>query len=219
MIHMDSTSTDFFSQVMQDDLLDQVSPLEDDSEDDIEEATEQSELHVVKDALASTKDQLLRSLAEVENMRKRLDKERSDATKYAVTNFARDMLSVGDNLSRALDAAHNAGADQDVLKELLEGVALTQSELNRIFGLHGIEAVATENEKFDSQKHQAIMEVESDLGAGAIVQCLQSGYMLKDRLLRPAMVTVSKKKESTNRDISVEQHTDALVAEAVAEAI
>jgi molecular chaperone GrpE len=141
--------------------------------------------------LAEAKDRALRAVAEVENYRRRADKEREDTAKYAITGFAREMLAVADNLRRALESQP---ADlPDSLKAFVSGVELTERELLAIFERAGIVKLSPEGQPFNHDLHQAIFEVE-DAGkpAGTVVQVLQSGYTLKDRLLRPAMVGLSK---------------------------
>lgn len=141
--------------------------------------------------LAEAKDRALRAVAEVENYRRRADKEREDTAKYAISGFARDMLTVADNLRRALESQP---ADlPDSLKAFVSGVELTERELMAIFERVGIVKLAPEGQPFNHDLHQAIFEVEDSAApAGTVVQVLQSGYTLKDRLLRPAMVGVSK---------------------------
>lgn len=141
--------------------------------------------------LAEAKDRALRAVAEVENYRRRADKEREDTAKYAITGFAREMLTVADNLRRALESQP---ADlPEGLKAFVSGVELTERELLAIFERAGIVKLLPEGQPFNHDQHQAIFEVE-DAGkpAGTVVQVLQPGYTLKDRLLRPAMVGVSK---------------------------
>ncbi|WP_300536216.1 nucleotide exchange factor GrpE [Sphingosinicella sp.] len=144
-----------------------------------------------KDAeIADLKDRLLRAVAESENVRRRLEREKADAVAYAVTGFARDLLGVADNLRRALDAA---AKDDVVASPLLSGVEITEKELLKAFEKHGIARVESVGQKLDPNRHQAMLEVVQE-GAepGQIVAELQTGYVLKDRLLRPAMVTVAK---------------------------
>lgn len=140
------------------------------------------------------KDQLLRSRAETENVRRRGERERADAGAYAVTGFARDMLTVLDNMRRTLDAMPDEIADN--MKSFIEGVELTERELLKTFETHGISKVHPElGEKFDANIHQAMFEMESDEHPhGHIAQAVAPGYLIKDRLLRPAMVGTVKKK-------------------------
>ena len=145
--------------------------------------------------LATLKDQWLRAMAETENLRRRAQKDREEALKYASTNFGRDMLSVADNLRRALESVSTLGELPDSMKPLIEGVELTENSLLSTFERHGIKKIDPLNEKFDANIHQAMFEVEdASVSAGTIVQVLQAGYMMHDRLLRPAMVGVSKAK-------------------------
>lgn len=144
---------------------------------------------------ANLKDQLLRALAETENSRRRSQRERDEAVRYAAAGFARDMLPVADNLRRALDAVpEEAMAADESLKTLADGVGLTERQLIAAFERHGIRRVAPEpGERFDPHLHQAMFEVpNTGQPAGSIVQVMQPGYLLHDRLLRPAMVGVAK---------------------------
>jgi molecular chaperone GrpE len=144
--------------------------------------------------LADTKDRMLRALAEVENLRRRSAREIDEARKYAITAFARELLEVDDNLSRALNSIPQRAADEiGFVKTLVEGVALTQKSLAACFERHKIAKVTPElGEKFDHNRHQAMFEVESDQPAGTIAQVLQPGYVIADRLLRPALVGIAK---------------------------
>jgi molecular chaperone GrpE len=143
---------------------------------------------------ARLKDQLLRALAETENLRRRSQREREDAVKFAATGFARDILPVADNLGRALAAIPAGAAEQDpALKALQDGVAATERQLLAAFEKHGIRRIDAMGQRFDSNLHQAMFEVPgTDRPAGTVVQVLQPGYLLNDRLLRPAMVGVAK---------------------------
>jgi molecular chaperone GrpE len=144
--------------------------------------------------LAETKDRLLRALAEVENLRRRSARELDEARKYAISGLARELLEVDDNLSRALDSIPKRAADEiGLVRTLAEGVAITQKALAACFERHQIAKVTPElGEKFDHNRHQAMLEVESDQPPGTIAQVLQSGYVIADRLLRPALVGVAK---------------------------
>lgn len=156
-------------------------------------ATAPSETELsIEEKLAQTKDQLLRALAECENIRKRSTKEREEVAQYAITKFARDLLAVSDNLSRAIDAGSKDEAD---IKVVLEGVEITQKELQKVFERYGIKTVNPKGETFDHNLHQAMFEVESqEHPQGQVIDVLQHGYVLQDRLLRPALVAVSKGK-------------------------
>jgi molecular chaperone GrpE len=162
-------------------------------EPDGEEASAEARIAALETALAEQKDQLLRALAETENVRRRAQREREDASKYAVTGFAKDLLSAADNLRRALDSLPEAEVKDQRTRSLLAGVAATERELLGVFERHGIRRIDPKGERFDHNFHQAIFEVERmDQPAGTVVEVLQPGYVLQDRLLRPAMVGVAK---------------------------
>jgi molecular chaperone GrpE len=147
------------------------------------------------EAAAEFKDRLLRTLAEMENLRKRTDREIADARVYGVTVFARDVLAVADNMHRALqtlDAELREHANAK-MKALVEGVELTERELMKVLEKHGVKKFSPEGEKFDPNVHQAMYEVETpELPPGHVAQVIQAGYMLGDRVLRPALVAVVK---------------------------
>lgn len=154
-------------------------------------------LATVEAELADTKDRLLRALAETENVRRRLQRERDDAQKYAVGVFAKDLLSTADDLRRALDAMPEAELADPRAKGLRDGVAATERELLAAFERHGLKRIDPKGEPFDHNFHQAIFEAERpDLPAGTVVEVLQPGYVLHDRLLRPAMVAVAKSSDA-----------------------
>ena len=144
--------------------------------------------------LAEMKDQFLRARAETENVRRRGEKEREDALNYGSANFARDILSVSDNLRRALDALPAEALEKDeALKSLATGVELTEKELQAALERHGVTKIDAEGQKFDHNLHQAMMEIPgTEHPPGTVVQVLQVGYVIKDRLLRPAMVGIAK---------------------------
>ena len=130
----------------------------------------------------------------MENLRKRFEREKIDSIKYGSVNFARDILSPGDNLERALSAINKEEDHSQSIKNLIEGLMMVKKELVTVLEKNGIIKIDTLNKKFDPNLHQAMMEVEnSDLEEGTIVQEIQTGYLMHDRLLRPAMVGVSKK--------------------------
>jgi molecular chaperone GrpE len=143
--------------------------------------------------LAEQKDRLLRALAETENVRRRSQREREDASKYAVAGFAKELLSVADNLRRALDSLPAEEAKDPRTVSLLEGVEATERELLGVFERNGVRRIDPDGERFDHNFHQAIFEAERPgKPAGTIIEVLQPGYVLHDRLLRPAMVGVAK---------------------------
>lgn len=142
--------------------------------------------------LADAKQAVLYAQAETQNVRRRLEKDAADARAYAATGFARDMLSVADNLGRALDAIPATLREDPQWQSLVTGIEATNRELETVFARHQIKRIASIGEPLDPNKHQAMMEVPSDQPAGTIVQEMQPGYMIKDRLLRAAMVGVAK---------------------------
>jgi molecular chaperone GrpE len=144
--------------------------------------------------VADYKDKLLRALADMENLRRRTDREVADTRAYAVTSLARDMVGVADNMRRALEAAGDAGmVVEGPGKALLEGVELTERELLKVLEKHGIKRFDPQGAKFDPNLHQAMFEVpDANVPSGSVVQVIQPGYMIADRVLRPAMVGVSK---------------------------
>jgi len=150
----------------------------------------------LRDDLEAARQEALYAKAETQNVRRRMEKDIADARAYAATGFARDMLAISDNLARALDAVPADWRDDDHLKGLIAGIEATRRELDKVFGQHGITRIAAVGLPLDPHQHQAMLEVPSaDAEPGTIVQELQSGYMIKDRLLRPAMVAVAKKGE------------------------
>jgi molecular chaperone GrpE len=150
-------------------------------------------LAAIEAELAETKDRLLRALAETENVRRRLQRERDDARKYAASDFAKDLLSPVDNLRRALDSVPEAEITDPRIKSLLDGVAATERELLATFERYGLKRIDPKGERFDHNFHQAIFEAQRPGAApGTIIEVLQPGYVLHDRLLRPAMVGVAK---------------------------
>ena len=158
-----------------------------------EELSPEARVAPLEAELAEQKDQLLRALAETENVRRRAQREREDAMKYAVTGFAKELLSVADNLRRALDSLPESEVRDERTRGLLAGVAATERELLSVFERHGIRRIDPDGERFDHNLHQAIFEAErSGKPGGTIIEVLQPGYMLHDRLLRPAMVGVAK---------------------------
>ena len=162
--------------------------------DSNEEENEVNEEEMLKEEIRSLRDDKIRALAEMENLRKRFDREKIDSIKYGSVNFARDILLPGDNLERALSAINQEEDHPQSIKNLIEGLKMVQKELSSALEKNGISKIISMNEKFDPNLHQAMMEVErDDIDEGIIVQEIQTGYMMHDRLLRPAMVGVSKK--------------------------
>ncbi len=152
------------------------------------------ELVAAKQEAAHLKDQLLRALAEAENVRRRAQREREDAAKYAIANFARDVLQVSDNLHRALEAIPAAAlAADEALRNLHEGVSATERQLDAALERHQVKRIWPMGEKFDANLHQAMFEVPTaEQAPGTVVQVMQAGHLIHDRLLRPALVGVAK---------------------------
>tara|TARA_A100000164_G_scaffold370469_1_gene396576 strand:- start:564 stop:1151 length:588 start_codon:yes stop_codon:yes gene_type:complete len=153
--------------------------------------------------LAETEEKLLRSLAEVENQRRRFEKEIKDAFEFGSFNFAKESLAILDNLQRAKTAIKNdevLKANKD-LDKFLENITIIEKDLISIFEKNNIRKINTKNQKFDPNLHQAMSEIEDEkVETGNIIQEIQSGYLLSDRLLRPALVSVSKKKSTKNQE-------------------
>src|SRR5262249_43126922 len=154
----------------------------------------EAELEKVRAEATSLKDQLLRALAEGENTRRRAQRDREKFARYAAAPLAREILPVADNLARALAAVPQAAlAEDEALRNLGEGMAATERQLQTALERHNIKRIEPLGEKFDSHQHQAMFEVPgSGQPAGTVVQVLQPGYLLYDRLLRPALVGVAK---------------------------
>jgi molecular chaperone GrpE len=147
------------------------------------------------EAAADFKDRLLRTLAEMENLRKRTDRENADARTYAIANFARDVVGAIDNMHRALQTMDDElrGMGDPKVIAMIEGVELTERELLKAVEKHGVKKFSPEGEKFDPNLHQAMYEVQdSNLPPGHVAQVIQAGYMIGDRILRPALVGVTK---------------------------
>ena len=155
----------------------------------------------LEEELAAAKQETLYAIADTQNVRRRLEKELGDARAYAATAFARDILSVADNLSRALDAIPAELRDDEKLKSLVIGLEATGKELENVFRKNGVEKFVAVGEALDPNKHQAMVEIPvADTAPGTIVHEMQAGYMIKDRLLRPAMVGVAKAPPSPGID-------------------
>ena len=166
----------------------------DTNEEPTEEETQETEEDILKEEIKTLKEEKIRVLAEMENLRKRFDREKIDSIKYGSVNFARDILSPGDNLERALSAINQEEEHPQSIKNLIEGLLMVKKELSTALEKNGITKIESLDKKFDPNLHQAMMEIENnDLEEGIVVQEIQTGYMMHDRLLRPAMVGVSKK--------------------------
>ena len=152
-----------------------------------------------EDALGELRERLLRTMAELENTRRRAERDREDTAKYAIAGFARSVLTVADNLRRAIASVPEEARESEAVKPLLAGVEMTERELLRAFERHGIKAVEPLGEKFDHNFHQAMFEIESDgQPPGTVIQVMETGYVIADRLLRPAMVGIAKAKPAAD---------------------
>jgi len=165
--------------------------LENNSEDNLENNLEKK--------IEELNDKLLRSLAENQNLRKIHEKEREDLIKYSSSSFAREILNLADNLERAFSLfKDNPKFKSDEFKDTILGIELIEKELINSFDKNGIKSFESVGKKFNPNFHQALNEVESEQDDGMVINEIQKGYMLNDRLLRPALVSISKKKTSTN---------------------
>ncbi len=152
------------------------------------------ELAQLREELETAKQDVLYAKAETQNVRRRLEKDIADTRAYAATAFARDILSVSDNLARALESIPADLREDEKFKNLVAGLEATGREIDKVFASHGISRIAAMGLPLDPNQHQAMIEIPSaDAEPGTVLQELQSGYMIKDRLLRPAMVAVAKK--------------------------
>ena len=161
-------------------------------------------IKTTEEKLAESEDKLLRSLAELENQRRRFEKEIKDAFEFGSFNFAKETLAILDNLQRAKIAIKNDQVlkDNKDLEKFLDNLTIIEKDLISIFGKNRIKKIDTKNQKFDPNLHQAMSEIEDEkVDTGSILQEIQPGYMLGERLLRPALVAVAKKKSSKNEEI------------------
>ncbi len=156
------------------------------------ELAEHDRVATLEAELAEAKSSLLYAHAEAQNVRRRAEKEAADSRAYAITGFARDVLSVADNLERGLSAIPEELRGDEPLKGLIVGLEATKRELDAVLQRNGITRIAAMGLPLDPNQHQAMLEVPSDEAPGTIVQEMQAGYMLRDRLLRPALVGVAK---------------------------
>lgn len=166
--------------------------------DETPEATDTADAKIaaLEEAIAAAQQDVLYAQAETQNVRRRLEKEAQDARAYAATGFARDVLSVSDNLSRALEAIPAEMRDSEAMKPLVIGLEATGRELDSVFTKNGITRIAAMGMPLDPNQHQAMVEIPSaDAAPGTIIAEMQAGYMIKDRLLRPALVGVAKAPE------------------------
>jgi molecular chaperone GrpE len=177
------------------DVQDQVTQDESGEAEGAENASAESDrLNALAKELEEVRQHVLYAQAETQNVRRRLEQEKQNASAYAATAFARDMLSVKDNLDRALAAVPEDLRQDERMKGLITGIEVTGRELDSVFQRHGITRVEAMGQALDPNKHQAMVEIPDDSAEpGTVVQEMQAGYMIKDRLLRPALVGVARK--------------------------
>ncbi|NVD43799.1 nucleotide exchange factor GrpE [Qipengyuania atrilutea] len=167
---------------------------EDEAEDETEEGSESEAIASLRSDLEAAKQDVLYAKAETQNVRRRMEKDVADARNYAATGFARDILSVSDNLDRAIASIPEELRSDEKMKGFVTGIEATQRELAKVFLQNGITRIAAMGLPLDPNQHQAMLEIPTnDEEPGTVVQEMQPGYMIKDRLLRPAMVGVARK--------------------------
>ena len=168
--------------------------------------TNEEEIQKLKQEIENLKDQRLRAVAELENFRKRAEKDQSDALKYGIANFAKEIINIGDNIERAKSSISEEVRSNESIKSVVDGLDLIAQSTMATFEKIGIKKIESINQKFDHNLHQAMMEIEkNDCEPGTIVQELIPGYTLHDRLLRPAMVGVSKKSQENQDDKAIKE--------------
>ncbi len=153
-----------------------------------------AEVDTLQGQIGDLTDRLLRAHAEMENMRKRAEREREETAKYAISKFAREVVSVADNFERAIQAVPAGAAEEDAaLKSLVDGVSMTEREFLNVLERNGVKRISPKGELFNPHQHQAMMEAQNpDVPTGTILEVYQCGYTIEDRVLRPAMVVVAK---------------------------
>ena len=184
----------------QESLDEQNNNIESNSEKIDDELTIEEKLIKLEDEIADLKDQRLRAVAELENFRKRAEKEQSDALKYGITNFAKEVITIKDNIERANQSINDELKNNEQFKAVIDGINLISSSFDSVFEKFQISKIDAINQKFDHNLHQAMMEIESDeVEPGTILQEHIPGYLINDRLLRPSMVGVSKAKQNQEK--------------------
>ena len=174
-------------------LHDEAEDLREETAEESPELQEHDQIAELQNQLAEANNKALYAAAEVQNVRRRLEQEKQQASAYAAANFARDMLAIKDHLDRALAAVNDELRSDKLASQFLAGIESTARELEAVFTRNGVARVKSVGEKLDPNKHQAMMEIPTgEAEPGVIVEEMQPGYMLKDRLLRPAMVAVAK---------------------------
>ena len=174
-------------------LHDEAEALRQQTADGAPELAEHDRVAELERQLEEANSKALYAAAEIQNVRRRLEQEKQQASAYATTQFAKDMLAIKDHLERALVAVNEELRDDKVASQFLAGIEATARELESVFARHGISRIKSVGETLDPHRHQAMMEIPTDQSEpGTIIEEMQAGYMLKDRLLRPALVGVAK---------------------------
>jgi molecular chaperone GrpE len=161
--------------------------------EDAPELAEHDRIAELEKQLAEANSKVLYAAADTQNVRRRLEAEKEQASSYAAAQFARDVLAIKDHVDRALAAVNDELRADKVASQFLAGIEATSRELDQVFARHGVSRIRSVGEKLDPHRHQAMVEMPSDQEPGTIVEEMQAGYMMKDRLLRPALVAVAKK--------------------------
>jgi molecular chaperone GrpE len=174
-------------------LHDEAEEIRQETAEDAPELKEHDRLIELEQQLEDAKSKALYAAAETQNVRRRLEQELQQATSYAAAGFARDMLAIKDHLDRALAAVGDDLRADKTAAQFLAGIESTARELDSVFQRHGVTRIGSVGEPLDPHRHQAMIEMPSDAEPGTIVEEMQPGYMMKDRLLRPALVAVAKK--------------------------
>ena len=188
----------------------QINEYQEDLDIEKENEDENTEVDNLQNEIEILKEEKIRLLAEMENLRKRFEREKVETIKFGSINLARDILSPGDNLERALEALPQDENHSESIKNLIDGLKMVLKEYKTILEKHGVKKIVSLNEKFDHNFHQAMMETENnDVEEGTVVQEVQSGYTMHDRLLRAAMVAVSKKSTSKKEEINEKNNEDS----------
>ena len=202
----ETNQSENLEEISEENTNDTVIQNEEENRESMEEGGKETEEEKLKEEIKTLKEEKIRVLAEMENLRKRFDREKVDSIKYGSVNFARDILSPIDNLERALSAINKEDDHPQSIKNLIEGLLMVKKEILNALEKNGITKIDSVNKKFDPNIHQAMMEIEDDnLDEGVVIQEIQTGYMMYDRLLRPAMVGVSKK---TKQETETEKDQD-----------
>jgi molecular chaperone GrpE len=174
-------------------LHDEAEEIREETAEDSPELAEHDRIAELEKQLAEANSKVLYAAADTQNVRRRLEAEKEQASSYAAAQFARDMLAIKDHLDRALAAVNEELRADKVASQFLAGIESTSRELDQVFARHGVTRIQSVGEKLDPHRHQAMVEMPSDQEPGTIVEEMQAGYMMKDRLLRPALVAVAKK--------------------------